>query len=220
MNLLHRTLRVAIVLVAISTTVSLNAQDMKWETDFQTAMDLAVKQNKMLLLHFVEKDNRECRQLDTFVFTSAVVARDVHKNLVPIKVDIEKHPSLAEAYSISKVPFDVVVTTDGRIVTQRPSPKTISEYANLGKNSARIYTEPGGLNTTNMQNVELVKEKLKPKQNPLLLPDQGFRPNAPAHSHPQQNGEANSLAKAIANRERTRREAKLSLISWSYLNEY
>ncbi len=168
-------------------------QDMEWQTDFATAMKMANAEKKMLLLHFTADWCRACKQLDTFVFNSQIVARDLQANMIPVKVDVDLHPELAEEYGVTKLPFDVVVTTSGRVVTQRPSPKTVSEYCNLGKNVTRMTTKIDEGTVSVAKSFEAIKQKLKPKKNPLLLDANDFKPTAPSHDSPGASNDGAAL---------------------------
>ena len=113
-------------------------QKIDWMHDVEAAQKLAIEQDKLVLLHFSAEWCRPCKQLETFVFSSPLVAKAVSENVVPVHVDTDTHPELVKQFSIEEIPADVVVTTKGRVVSKRKSPKDISNYVRI----CLLYTSP------------------------------------------------------------------------------
>jgi thioredoxin-like negative regulator of GroEL/YHS domain-containing protein len=105
--------------------------EFEWQTDFETAKTKAIKENKLILLHFTATWCRPCKTLDTFVFSSAEVQNALNETVVAVKVDADEHQEIVAEYGVTQVPFDVVITTGGKVVSTRRSPKDVRNYVHM-----------------------------------------------------------------------------------------
>lgn len=125
---------------------SINAQGMnkiEWLSDVEQAKKIASEQNKLVLLHFDAAWCRPCKALETYVFKSSAVIKSIGENVVPVKLDADTELNLVNEYDVSMVPFDVIITPGGRVVTERRSPADAENYAKMisGTSSASRMLE-------------------------------------------------------------------------------
>ncbi len=123
--------------------------DIQWHSNVEKAKEQAQRQNKLVLLHFGASWCRPCKALDTYVFKSSQVRKAIAENVVPVKLDADRALDIVNEYDVSMVPFDVIITPGGRVVTERRSPadadnyaKMISGTANASRNLAKEKMGP------------------------------------------------------------------------------
>ena len=103
----------------------------QWHSDVENAKQLAAEENKLVLLHFGASWCRPCRSLETFVFRSKAVQDAIRENVVPVKLDADEALDLVNEYDVQIVPFDVVITPGGRVISERRSPADSDNYAKM-----------------------------------------------------------------------------------------
>ena len=166
-------------------------QKIDWMHDVEAAQKLAIEQDKLVLLHFSAEWCRPCKQLETFVFSSPLVAKAVSEKVVPVHVDTDTHPELVKQFSIEEIPADVVVTTKGRVVSKRKSPKDISNYVRMVK-SLPMAGQANGL-----QNVEIaqkIDQVISANKKELFNPGKrDIASKKPEHQRPAPSGESMEL---------------------------
>jgi len=129
---LFQTVAFLILLVGMpSIGMAQGINDIPWLTDVDQAKQLAQQQNKLVLLHFGASWCRPCRALETYVFNSSAVKTTIAENVVPVKLDADTALDLVDEYEVSMVPFDVIITPGGRVVTERRSPADSENYAKM-----------------------------------------------------------------------------------------
>jgi YHS domain-containing protein/thiol-disulfide isomerase/thioredoxin len=105
-----------------------NGMGVPWQTDLDKARAQAEKENKLLLIHFYSDSCGPCRVLDATVFNQPNVAGAVQTHYVPVKLNTNEFPATAERFGIARVPTDVVITPQGRMVERLTSPQTPMAY--------------------------------------------------------------------------------------------
>jgi thiol-disulfide isomerase/thioredoxin/YHS domain-containing protein len=118
-----------LVLMAASWTSGADA--VRWESDFETAVQKAAQQNRLVLVHFWNDGCLPCAVVDRQVFPSPQVAQAVHANYVAVKVHAGQRPDLAQRFGVRAWPTDVVVTPAGQKVAQHVSPQEPFQYSQM-----------------------------------------------------------------------------------------
>jgi len=115
------------VLIAVAAPVV--AQDkIPWITDLRQARDTAERQNRLVLLHFWGDGCLPCQQVERNVFNQPEFIRALTTGYVPVKINANQQPQLAEFYKIERVPTDVIVTPEGREVQRFQSLQDSNQY--------------------------------------------------------------------------------------------
>lgn len=181
----------ACLLLGLFSTVA-SAQDIEWETRLEKARELAESQQKLILLHFTAEWDRSCQQLETFVFSNTLVQSTVRECVVPVRIDIDQRPEIVKEYGVNVVPFDVVLTPAGKILSKRQSPAGSLEFARMVAQISQTESEANDPEAVSIKRdlVEL-QNKLKPDRNLLL--DRDFRPEGPSHEMPEISAESRNL---------------------------
>ena len=128
-----------ISLVLISPTI---AQDLiPWVPSVEVAQEMAARQNRLVLLHFWAPSCGPCLRLDETVFNDPVVAQQVARDYVPVKINADESPALTREYGIDRLPTDVVASPSGAVLFRGVSPLNASGFTeNLRMIAARNST--------------------------------------------------------------------------------
>jgi len=179
----------------IALTASLTAQDVHWQYDIKSGMSKAEAENKLVLLHFSASWCRPCQALEKFVFPNLEVARSINENVVAVKIDVDKHQALVTEYGVTAVPFDVVITPGGRVISKQKSPLDSNGYR-------RMMT---GLSTPVKELEDQSKIAIAQKLNefsdqfnfkpPQIREFKDNTPAAPSHQPPAPSGHSAELAR-------------------------
>ncbi|TWT96136.1 thioredoxin 2 [Botrimarina colliarenosi] len=136
---------VALWLVALGVTSTLaQSEGMPWRSDYQAARAEAQQTGKLLLVHFWTESCGPCKLLDARVFNQPQVGMAVSNEFVPVKVNANEAQQLAQAYGVTRVPTDVVVTPQGQVVQSFVSPATPMEYISATTQVAAYYHTQSG----------------------------------------------------------------------------
>lgn len=132
------------MLAVCATPALAQSEGMPWRTDFQAARAEAQQKGKLLLVHFWTETCGPCKLLEKRVFDQPQVAVAVCNEYIPVKVNANESPEIAQAYGVTRVPTDVVVTAQGQLVHSFISPATPMEYVGMTTQVANAYhTQPG-----------------------------------------------------------------------------
>ena len=83
-----------------------------WRTDYKAAQAEAQKSNKPLFLYFTATWCGPCQSLKTTTWADADVEKELSK-FVPVKIDVDEHPDLAQQYPSDGIPHFVIAKEDG-----------------------------------------------------------------------------------------------------------
>jgi protein disulfide-isomerase len=117
---------------------------MQWQGDLDAARTMAEQEKKLLLVHFYTESCGPCRVLDATVFNQPSVASTVHSNYIPVKLNANEFQATAERFGITRVPADVIITPQGRVLERMVSPATPMEYIAQISGIAHQYRQQAG----------------------------------------------------------------------------
>jgi thioredoxin-like negative regulator of GroEL len=101
---------------------------MPWQVNVETAQQIAAKTNRLVLIHFWAPWCKPCMRLEKEVFSRADTAKSLEANFVFVKVNADEAPGTTRSFGVSSLPTDVIVTPQGRLVSQFQSPPTATQY--------------------------------------------------------------------------------------------
>lgn len=104
-------------------------QGIQWQSDLETARQVAASSNRLVLMHFSATWCHWCKPLEKNVFGQPEVAQAIEAHYVPVRMDYDQHRQIAKQYGVRGVPWDVVITPDGYWVEDFNSPQTAEQYA-------------------------------------------------------------------------------------------
>lgn len=121
--------RILLALCALTLALPARAEDqMPWQVNVETAQQLAARTNRLVLIHFWAPWCKPCMRLEKEVFSRADTAKALEANFVFVKVNADEAPGTTRSFGVSSLPTDVIVTPQGRLVSQFQSPPTAAQY--------------------------------------------------------------------------------------------
>jgi thioredoxin-like negative regulator of GroEL len=92
------------------------AEDVDWRADYNTARKEAAAKGLPIILDFGFEECMYCRKLDTTTFRDTEVVRRLNGKFVPLRIDIQKDPALAEKLGLQRYPTVVFASPEGHIL--------------------------------------------------------------------------------------------------------
>jgi thioredoxin-like negative regulator of GroEL len=103
------------------------AQGIRWRHDYNSARKEALEKGRPLLLDFTTDNCFWCRRQDETTFQNPAVQKILNEQYIPIKVDAQRSPYLAEFLQVQGYPTIVLATTEGKIL------HTLEGYQEAGR---------------------------------------------------------------------------------------
>ncbi len=104
------------------------ASGLQWQPTLEDAKREAARTNRLILVHFWAPWCESCLKLDNEVFAQPQVKQFVDARFVPIKLNADEYPMTARQYGVDRLPTDLVISPDGKIVGRMKSPATPEAY--------------------------------------------------------------------------------------------
>ena len=117
----------AIAFSSIACTAAASAA-VNWRTNLDAAKVEAAQTNRFVLLHFWSPTCGPCKQLDQTVFSLPQTGMAIERNYVPVKINADAWPAIVDAFRVTQVPTEVIVSPQGNVLSKPPTPRTPSEY--------------------------------------------------------------------------------------------
>lgn len=202
-------LKLATVLVCLCIGRISPCQEIQWARDLDTAQKSAREQQKPVLLHFGASWCRPCQEVESFVFRSPTVIREMNATVIPVKVDVDQNPDLAKHYQVGSIPCDVVITPQGKLMKKRSSPRDADAYGLMLKEVVTVSSnlqKDGEFNLERLQEMQARWDQSRPPADDQLKLDAfdqqrplGLQNPAEKLETPQQQLKVTRAAEATAN---------------------
>ncbi|HLO44470.1 MAG TPA: thioredoxin domain-containing protein [Leadbetterella sp.] len=103
--------------------------------NWQQALDLAKKENKLVFLDIYATWCGPCKQLKKYTFADKSAGEFFNKNFVNMALDGEQEEgaTLAQKFGIEAYPTLMFVTPEGELITKSAGFRTAPDLINLGK---------------------------------------------------------------------------------------
>ncbi len=98
--------------VASATFAPIQSSAIAWQTSFEAAQQLALSSNKPMMVDFYADWCGPCRDMDAQTFPDPSIVQEA-QNVVPVKINVDNVPDLAQRYSITGLPTLVWINGDG-----------------------------------------------------------------------------------------------------------
>ena len=121
------------LLAALAMTASVSAQQdhIPWKYDLEQAKQVAAEQDQLILMHFSASWCAPCKEIERFVFVNPMAIQAIGREVVPVKLDVDLHTQIAEEYGVTTVPYDVIITPAGHVISERSSPRSSDGYQQM-----------------------------------------------------------------------------------------
>ncbi len=123
---IHLTRLLSLAAVAVASSSAMG--EIAWREDLQKAHAEATASGKPLLLHFYGDNCPWCDKLDSGAFTTAEVGNAIKQSFIPVKVHTGKNPNLVQMFKVKQIPTDVVVTTNGQVLSHGTSKQQPADF--------------------------------------------------------------------------------------------
>jgi protein disulfide-isomerase len=96
---------------------TVNAQEVvRWQPSLEAAKQVAGQSNQLVLIHFWGPYCPYCRKMEQEVLGQPSIAAMLRASYVPVKLNTEYFPSVAKEYGVTKLPTEVIITPDGKML--------------------------------------------------------------------------------------------------------
>lgn len=124
------------------------AQGIDWQEPTRAAFEQARRENKLILLDVAAVWCHWCHVMDATTYADPAVQAEIRRHYVPIKVDHDARPDIAERYRDYGWPATAILSPDGRDLVKKAG-----------------YIEPGAM-TTLLAKAYRIAQQLPPLQAP------------------------------------------------------
>jgi YHS domain-containing protein len=182
-----------------------------WRTDYEQAKVEAAQTGRLVLIHFTTKKCAPCKTLDKTVFSQPQVGPAIEQDFVPIRVDADDNQALAMNFRIDRVPTEIIMTPEGKVLANPPIPDQPGPYLAQLQNIARHFREappavaqpspPANVNNA-YANLPMANARQMAQASPQVAPSQpqvAAQPAAAPASQSQPNPYAAAPPQATAN---------------------
>jgi thiol-disulfide isomerase/thioredoxin/YHS domain-containing protein len=119
---------------------SIQTSGVRWQYDLESAKRAAAQTGRLVLVHFWTPTCKPCLKLEETVFNQPGVGGALQAQFVPVKINANEHPDIAQSFGITHLPTDVIITAEGQVVGKQISPPTPAAYVAETTQLARQYT--------------------------------------------------------------------------------
>ena len=141
----------ACVISSFTFSADVLADVVKWRNSIDTAKVEAAQSGRLVLVHFWTPSCGPCRKLDKDVFSQPQIAEMLEANFVPVKINADLSPALASYFNITRVPTDIVLTSQGNVLAPLSCPMKPAGYATQLLNLVQHYKQSTAASNTQMQ---------------------------------------------------------------------
>lgn len=92
------------------------AQEVQWRHDYTAARREAVEKHRPLVVDVGTENCYWCKRLDASTFRDPTVVSLMNERFIPVKLDADREPTIANALGIQSYPTIVLASPDGKIL--------------------------------------------------------------------------------------------------------
>jgi YHS domain-containing protein/thiol-disulfide isomerase/thioredoxin len=87
-----------------------------WENTLENAQRVAGQTNRLVLIYFWSQQCVYCKRMEADVLSQPSVAAELNADYVPVKVNADLFPTMAQHYGVTALPTTAVVSPDGQLL--------------------------------------------------------------------------------------------------------
>jgi thioredoxin-related protein/YHS domain-containing protein len=102
-----------------------------WLETLHDAHQLALREQRLILVHFWSTSCGPCLQLEQSVFPRSDVRQVIGSDFASVKIDVAQERDLARHFQIRSIPTDIIFTPEGVELHRQVSPQDASQYVGM-----------------------------------------------------------------------------------------
>jgi thioredoxin-related protein len=106
----------SIMVLTLMAAGTVSAQEVQWRYDYTAARREAKEKQRPIVMDFGTSNCFWCKKLDASTFRDPGIVRQLNEQFIPLKIDAEREPGLAQTLRIQSYPTLVFAAPDGRIL--------------------------------------------------------------------------------------------------------
>ena len=104
-------------------------QAIRWESSLENAQRLAAQTNRPMLIYFCGPSCVYCRRMESEVLNQPAVIAEVNANYVPVSINANNFPKMAQQYRIAHLPTTIILSPQGQVLDFKEGYVAVNEYA-------------------------------------------------------------------------------------------
>ena len=136
-------LAVLLAAIFLLPLVGLSQEPVHWEVTLDSALRVAGRTDRLVLILFSGPDCVYCRRLEAQVLPDADVTAELRADYVPVKINPDHFPSTAKQYGVTGLPTTVIVSPQGQLIDSVRGWVKPSEYGTW-LHAVAVRARPGG----------------------------------------------------------------------------
>lgn len=137
----------ALLIVTLPLSYAESPTTIKWQRNLDQALEDAKKSNQLLILDFYADWCPPCNEMEKSTYSDNRVIEQL-KNYIPVKIDIDKKPKLANKYDGnaranggSGIPATIILDSNGNQLAKIHGYQTPEELLEVLKNTEEKHTK-------------------------------------------------------------------------------
>lgn len=103
----------AVLLIAVVSRLRSADEQVQWRNDFTAARAESARTGKPTFLYLTAEWCGPCQQMKRTTWSDAKVAAALEAHFVPLRIDVDQHPDLAQRYNAETIPRMIVLDKSG-----------------------------------------------------------------------------------------------------------
>lgn len=132
---------VVLGLLLVATTPAA-AQTVQWRQDYESVRKEAVEKGLPIVIDFITDSCLWCKKMDASTFRDTAIVAALNEHYVPLKVNADADPALAQKLKISQYPTLVLAAPDGRILGVLEGFQEAAALADILRKAASPFVPP------------------------------------------------------------------------------
>ena len=114
-----------------------------WFSDIYSALELARRENRPVLVHFYTQGCVPCRRMEAEVFSNSEIKKTTADYYIPVKIDGSQNLEVAQKFFVKSYPCDFILNPDGKIISKSVGLQTQMSYQTfLSQTAQRMGFKP------------------------------------------------------------------------------
>ena len=112
---------------------------LNWAPDIQSAHKSSLDTNKPMLLVFGAEWCGYCKKLEATTLAQPDMVEYVNASFVPVHIDLDKDPQIAEVLEVESIPCSVVLSPDADLLGKLVGYADARQFKKTLENTERLY---------------------------------------------------------------------------------